>query len=220
MWTAKCDFNKEYYVLLIKISTSIISFFSSYEIAVGKNVKQQPQQTCLQVLSCTVHHFHSRVKSPICTAYGKYLPESITAVLTLKSGIGLNGIILLTSPMYSSVIGRESIIPSASINNVWRDFSLRLSPWFLSIAERILPAEQICLSHTPPILLVMGRLRFQLILHQKKLVPPSLWIILTFPLLLINHLSAWMKLSVVKLLVISMCTAMLDKHITIIPYLF
>ena len=48
----------------------------------------------------------------------------------------------------------------------------------------------------------------------------SLWIILTVPLLLINCQSAWMKLSVVKLLVTSMCTALLHNYVNIAPYLF
>ena len=169
-----------------------------------------------------------------------------TLVFELSSCIGLNGIILLIWPMDSQVIGQELIIPSISTNNVRRDSLLRLSPWFLSIAERMLLADRIYRSHTPPMLLAMGGLRFQLIhsppnsikkslilfssispnaffssmLAPTKLVPLSLRIMLTFPRLLIKHLSAWMKLPVVKLLVTSMCTALLDKHVNMTPYLF
>ena len=53
-------------------------------------------------------------------------------VFELSSCIGLNWIILLTSPMDSQVIGRELIIPSTSTNNVRRDSSLRLSPFTIS----------------------------------------------------------------------------------------
>ena len=35
----------------------------------------------------TAHGFHAGVQSPTCTIYGKYLRESIIAVLTPKSGI-------------------------------------------------------------------------------------------------------------------------------------
>ena len=48
------------------------------------------------------------------------------------------------------VIGRELIIPSTSINIVQVDSSLRLSPWFLSIAEKLLLADWICHSHNLP----------------------------------------------------------------------
>ena len=40
-----------------------------------------------------------------------------TLVFELSSCIGINGIILLTSPMNSQVIGRELIIPLTSANN-------------------------------------------------------------------------------------------------------
>ena len=97
--------------------------------------------------------------------------DMTTLVFELSSCIGLNWIILLTSPMDSQVIGRELIIPSTSTNNVQRDSSLRLSP-FLSIAERMLLADRICHSHTRPMLLAIGGLRFQLnqylLIHFKK----------------------------------------------------
>ena len=57
-------------------------------------------------------------------------------------------------------------------------------------------------------------------LQPTKLVPLSLWIILTFPLVLINRLSAWMKLSRVKLPVILICTVLLDKLANITSCLF
>ena len=79
-----------------------------------------------------------------------------TFVIELSNFIGLNGIIALTSPMDSQVVGRELVIPSNSTNNVRRDSSLRLSPRFLNIAERMLLADLICRSHTPPMLLAMG----------------------------------------------------------------
>ena len=72
-----------------------------------------------------------------------------TFVIELSNFIGLNG-------MDSQVVGRELVIPSNSTNNVRRDSSLRLSPRFLNIAERMLLADLICRSHTPPMLLAMG----------------------------------------------------------------
>ena len=48
----------------------------------------------------TVHRFHARVQSPTWTTYGKYLQESIMAVLTPKSGIGIasnSDLIILSS---------------------------------------------------------------------------------------------------------------------------
>ena len=61
---------------------------------------------------------------------------------------------------------------------------------------------------------------FSSMLAPTKLVPLSLRIILTFPLLLIKRLSAWMKLSVVKFLISLMCTALLDKHVNMTSYLY
>ena len=97
-----------------------------------------------------------------------------TLVFELSSCIGLNGIILLISPMDSQVIGQELIIPSISTNNVRRDSLLRLSPWFLSIAERMLLADRIYHSHIPPMLLAMGGLHFQLIHSPPNSIKKSL----------------------------------------------
>ena len=55
------------------------SFFGSYEIVDGNSVIQQLKYTCLQVWS------YNWIWT--CTTYGKYLSESIMAVLTLKPGI-------------------------------------------------------------------------------------------------------------------------------------
>ena len=191
----------------------------------------------------TCHHCFLQYMSSFWKVPGGSM---ITLVFELSSCIGLNGIILLTLPMDSQVIGWELVIPSTSPNNVQRDSSLKLSPWFLSIAERKLLADRICHSHTPPMLLAMGGLHFQLIhsppnsikkslilfssispsaffssmLAPTKLAPLSLRIILTFPLLLIKRLSAWMKPSVVKFLVTLMCTDLLDKHVNMASYLY
>ena len=81
-------------------------------------------------------------------------------VFELSSCIGLNRIILLTSPIDSQVIGRELIIPSTSTNNVRRDLLLILSPLFLSIAKRMLFADRICRFHTPPHVTCRGRITF------------------------------------------------------------
>ena len=48
-----------------------------------------------------------------------------------------------------------------------------------------------------------------------KLLPLLLQMILIIPLLLMSLLSAWMKLSVVKLFVVSIWTAQLHKHVNI-----
>ena len=55
---------------MIKISTSIIAGFLVH-----------------MKFYLAVHHFHARVQSSPCTTYGKYLLESIMAVLTPKSSI-------------------------------------------------------------------------------------------------------------------------------------
>ena len=47
----------------------------------------------LRWLLLTVNRFHARVQSSTCTNYGKYLCESIMAVLTPKSGIRISWII-------------------------------------------------------------------------------------------------------------------------------
>ena len=48
-----------------------------------------------------------------------------------------------------------------------------------------------------------------------KLAPLSVRIILTFPLQLMSLLNASMKLSVLMLFVVSICTALLDIHVKI-----
>ena len=86
-----------------------------------------------------------------------------TVVFELSICNELNGIIMLKSPMDWQVINRELIIPSASTNNVRRDWSLILSPWFLSNVERILLADWTCGFYTLPLFLAIRGLRFQLI---------------------------------------------------------
>ena len=69
---------------------------------------------------------------------------------------------------------------------------------------------------------------FSSIFAPTKLIPLLLRIILTFSILLINQLrplrlkrlKAWMKLSAVKLLVGLMYTALMDKYVNIVLYLF
>ena len=85
IWTAKCDFIKEY----SNFDNDNYSFFSSCEIVVGKNVREQLNKLVVCKFYLTVHRFHVSVQSPTCTTYGKYLQESITAVLTPKSGIDI-----------------------------------------------------------------------------------------------------------------------------------
>ena len=70
------------------MSTSIItSFFSSYEIVIGKNVREELDKFVVCKFYLIVHCFHARVQSPTCTTYGKYLLENVMAVQILKSGI-------------------------------------------------------------------------------------------------------------------------------------
>ena len=73
--------NFEYFYLNIESYL----FFRRFEVVVGKNIRQQT--CCLYVLSYN-SRFLVRVQSPTCTTYGKFLLESIMAVLTPKSGIG------------------------------------------------------------------------------------------------------------------------------------
>ena len=103
----------------------------------------------------TCHHWFLQYMSSFWNVPGS---GTSTLVFKLRSYTGLHGIILLTSPMDSQAIDWELVILSTSTNNVRRDSSLRLSPRFLSMTERILLAYQICRSHTPPMLLAMGGL--------------------------------------------------------------
>ena len=64
MWTAKCDFNKEYKFPLFKFRHRKLLLFSSYEIVVGKNVRQQLNKTVVYKFYLTVHRFNARVQSP------------------------------------------------------------------------------------------------------------------------------------------------------------
>ena len=60
------------------MSTSIItSFFSSYEIVIGKNVREELDKFVVCKFYLIAHCFHARVQSPTCTTYGKYLLENI-----------------------------------------------------------------------------------------------------------------------------------------------
>ena len=137
-------------------------------------------------------------------------------VFMLSNCIGLSGTILFTSPILSQVIGLELIIPSTSTSSVLNDSSLRLSPCCFSRAARMLLADLICCSYTPPILIAVEGLCLQInhsppssikkslifllsislntvfssVLASAKLLPLSLWIILIFPLLLMSFLSA------------------------------
>ena len=60
------------------------SFFRRCEVVAGKNVRQQ---TCFLFVFVTFLRFFVRVQSPTCTTYGKFLLESIMAMLTPKLGI-------------------------------------------------------------------------------------------------------------------------------------
>ena len=61
-------------------------FFRRIEVVVGR-ILDSKLVVCIFYL--TVHCFLARVQSPTCTTYGKYLLESIMAMLTPKSGIWL-----------------------------------------------------------------------------------------------------------------------------------
>ena len=61
------------------------SFFRRLEVVVGKKVRQQ--NCCTYVFFYSSHRFLTRVQRPTCTIYGKFLLESIMALLTPQSGI-------------------------------------------------------------------------------------------------------------------------------------
>ena len=134
----------------------------------------------------------------------------------LSNCIGLSGTVLFTSPILSQVVGLVLIIPSTYTSSVLNDSLLRLSPCCFSREALMLLADLICRSHTPPILLAVEGLCFQInhsspssikkssifflfislnalfssVLAPMKLLPLSLQIILIFPLLLMSLLSA------------------------------
>ena len=150
-------------------------------------------------------------------------------VLMLSNYIRQSETILLTSPILSQVIGFELIIPLISTSTVLNDSSRRLSPCFCR-ATKMLLADLICRSHTPPILFTFGGLYLQIkhchpsfvkkplifffsislnvlfssVLTPTKLLPMLLRIILIFLLLLMSLLSARIKLSVVIQFVVPM----------------
>ena len=134
----------------------------------------------------------------------------------LSNCIVLSGTVLFTSPILSQVVGLVLIIPSTYTSSVLNDSLLRLSPCCFSREALMLLADLICRSHTPPILLAVEGLCFQInhsppssikkssifflfislnalfssVLAPMKLLPLSLQIILIFPLLLMSLLSA------------------------------
>ena len=69
---------------LFKFRDDNYSFFTSYEILVYKNVRQQLNKLAAFKFHFTIHRFHARVQSSTCTTCGKYLQEIIMAVLTPK----------------------------------------------------------------------------------------------------------------------------------------
>ena len=124
--------------------------------------------------------------------------------------------ILFTSPISSQLIGLKYTIPSTSTSTVWNDSSFPLSLCYFSRAARMLLADLICCSHTPPILIAVGGLYLQInhspprsikrslifflsislnslfisVLVSTKLLPLSIRIILRFHFLLMCFLSA------------------------------
>ena len=134
----------------------------------------------------------------------------------LSNCIGLRETILFTLPISSQLIGLELTISSTSTSSVLSDSSFPLSLCYFSRAARMLLADLICRSHTPPILLVVGGLCLQInhsppisiksslifflstslnslfisVLVSTKLLPSSIRIILIFHFLLMCFLSA------------------------------
>ena len=74
--------------------------------------------------------------------------------------IGLRGIRLLTSLSKSVVKGQEFTIASTSTNSAHTDLLPRIAPWVFRGDSKILLADLICFSHTPPMLLAVGRFLF------------------------------------------------------------
>ena len=78
------------------------------------------------VLSYTVHRFHAKIQSLTCTTYGKYLQESITSVLTPKSGIVF---CLLLAPKSEAIVFFLPLSVDLSINSLHNeDKTLGLMP--------------------------------------------------------------------------------------------
>ena len=141
-----------------------------------------------------------------------------------------------------TVRGLLLIVDSASQRNVLSDSSSRRLPCSLIRPLLTFLIDLICLSHTPPKLLVDAGFLIQSILALRssaltfwssissiaflssasapiKFVPLSQRISLTGPLLQMNRLNAWIKESVSKESATSMCTALLAKQVNNAPYL-
>ena len=136
-------------------------------------------------------------------------------VFMLSNYIRLNKTILLTSPILSQVIGFGLVIPLISTSTVLKIHHGDFHHVF-SRATRMLLADLICRSHTPPILFAFVGLYLQIkhsppsfmkkplifflsislnvlfssVLAPTKLLPLLLRIILIFPLLMMSFLSA------------------------------
>ena len=65
--TAKYDFNKEWSFDYSNLHIDNYSLFSSYKLAVSKNVRHQLNKFVVCKSYLTVHYFHA---SPTCTTYG------------------------------------------------------------------------------------------------------------------------------------------------------
>ena len=171
----------------------------------------------------------------------------IIALLFIYSKFdGLMRFVLLSSLNNSTANDWEFSIASTSAISVQRASSFKLVAWVLSRDDRILPADRIYLSHTPPMLLAAGVFLIQtnqsvplswrkcLILiwsiswkaifnsfsAPTKLLPLSLLIIQMLPFLAILLLSAIIKESVPMVATTSMCTALLAKHVNYALYFF
>ena len=128
-------------------------------------------------------------------------------------------------------------------SRVLKDSSSRREPCSCSRTVSTLRVVRICRSHMPPMWLPLGRLKIQSVqswcnlllicslsipstaccssfLARTKFVPLSLRISRIGPRRAINHLRAWIKESVSRELAVSICTALLAKHVKRHPYRF
>ena len=92
----------------------------------------------------TVHRFLARVQSPTCTIYGKFLLESIMAVLTPKSGIDW----FLYDGEHWSLKGKKTVAnihPEAHLKSIIEVFDRVPTTFYkLSVNGFFTKYEQIC----------------------------------------------------------------------------
>ena len=102
---------------------------------------------------CTLLHYLLLYKSGLTNEPGGGI---ITLLFIVNRLLGDNGVRLCGSLIVSTVRGREFIIASTSVIRVWRDSSFKHVPWFFSNDAKILLADLIWRSHTPPMWLAAG----------------------------------------------------------------